>query len=241
MLLRDPSRAQSTAAATSTASSQANVPPIVITPSATAAPGRSMQAPAPQSTPTAVQPPVSPDKAALVALNVPKTVAPGQQFNVSFTIANTGTSTWSEAGGYRLVCVTLNHASNYCPQGLSVSLQDYTIAPGQWAQFILTLLAPSQPGAYSTWVNLARDGALFSTPDVTTRFAVQVPPPAPTATSAPPARTATPAPPAPTATPVPPAATATPVPPDPTATPAPPAPTATVGQATTKAQGGKHL
>src|SRR5712691_9792121 len=58
---RDPSRAQSTAAATSTASSQANVPPIVITPSAAAAPGRSMQAPAPQSTPTAVQPPVSPD------------------------------------------------------------------------------------------------------------------------------------------------------------------------------------
>ncbi|HZC77964.1 MAG TPA: NBR1-Ig-like domain-containing protein, partial [Ktedonobacterales bacterium] len=239
---RDPSRAQSKATATSTASSQANVPPIVITPSATSAPGRSMQTAAPQSTPTAVPPPVSPDKAALIALNAPQTVTAGQRFNVSFTIANTGTSTWSEAGGYRLVCDTLNHSSNYCPQGLSVSLQHYTIAAGQQAQFVLTLPAPSRTGAYATWVNLARNGALFSTPDVTTRFAVQAAPPAPpaTATSAPPAPTPTPAPPAPTATPVPPAATATPVPPGPTATPAPPAPTATVGQAATKVQGSKH-
>ncbi len=189
-----------------------------------------MQAAAPQSTPTAAQPPVSPDKSALVALNAPKTVAPGQRFGVSFTIADTGTSTWSEAGGYRLVCDTLNHSSNYCPQGLSVSLQNYTIAPGQQAQFVLTLLAPSQPGTYSTWINLARNGALFSTPDIMTRFAVQAPPPAPPATSALPAPTATPAPPAPTATPVPPAPAATPVPPGPTATPAPLEPTA----------GGKH-
>jgi len=220
---RDPSRAQSKATATSTASSQAIVPPIVVALSATPVPGRSTQAAAPQSTPTAVQPPVSPDKSALVALNMPKTVAPGQRFNISFTIANGGMSTWSEAGGYRLVCDTLNHSSNYCPQGLSVSLQSYTIAPGKQAQFVLTLLAPSQPGTYSTWVNLARNGALFSTPDVTTRFAVQIPPPTPT--------------PAPLA---PPAATATLVPPGPTATPAPLEPTATVGQTATKAQGGKH-
>ncbi len=237
---RDPLRAQSKATATSTASSQANIPPNVVAPSATPVPGRSMQAAAPQSTPTAAQPPVSPDTSALVALNGPKTVAPGQRFNVSVTIANTGMSTWSEAGGYRLVCDTLNHSSNYCPQGLSVSLQNYTIAPGQRAQFVLTLLAPSQSGTYSTWVNLARNGALFSTPDVTTRYAVQVPPPTPTATSAPPATTAPPAPLAPTATPMPPAATATLVPPSLTATPAPLEPTATVGQAATKAQGGKH-
>jgi hypothetical protein len=108
-------------------------------------------------------------------------------------------------------------------------LQSYTIAPGQQAQFVLTLLAPSQSGTYSTWVNLARNGALFSTPDVTTRFAVQIPPPTPT-----------PAPLAPTAMPMPPAATATLVPPGPTATPAPLEPTATVDQAATKAQGGKH-
>jgi Ig-like domain from next to BRCA1 gene len=232
---RDPSRAQSKATATSTASSRSIVLPIVVAPSATPVPSRSTQAAAPQSTPTAVQPPVSPDKSALIALNMPKTVAPGQRFNVSFTIANAGMSTWSEAGGYRLVCDTLNHSSNYCPQGLSVSLQSYTIAPGQQAQFVLTLLAPSQPGTYSTWVNLARNGALFSTPDVTTRFAVQVPPPTPTATSAPPATTAPPAPLAPTAMPMPPAATATLVPPGPTATPAPLEPTATVGQAATKA------
>jgi hypothetical protein len=239
---RDPSRAQSKATATSTASSQANIPPNVVAPSATPVPGRSMQAAAPQSTPTAAQPPVSPDKSALVALNTPKTVAPGQRFNISFTIANAGMRTWSEAGGYRLVCDTLNHSSNYCPQGLLVSLQNYTIAPGQQAQFVLTLLAPSQSGTYSTWVNLAHNGALFSTPDITARFAVQVPPPAPTAaaTSAPHPPTPTPAPLAPTATPMPPAATATLVPPSPTATPAPLEPTATVGQAATKAQGGKH-
>jgi len=90
---RDPSRAQSKATATSTASSQSIVPPIVVAPSATPVPSRSAQAAAPQSTPTAVQPPVSPDKSALVALNMPKTVAPGQRFNVSLTIANTGMST----------------------------------------------------------------------------------------------------------------------------------------------------
>lgn len=199
-------------------------------------------------TPATVQPAASPDKASLITLSAPRRVAPGQHFNVTITIANTGASAWSNGDGYRLVCDTLNHQQNYCPNGLAVSLGNKTVAPDQQTQFILALIAPSQPGAYTTWVNMARNGALFSTPDITTRFAVvvQAPPPAPTATPRPaptstprPAPTATPRP-VPTSTPTPaptvpprPAPTATPspaptAPPVPTVTPAPPAPTATL-------------
>lgn len=184
----------------------------------------------PQGTPTSVEPTTSPDKANLAALRVPQRVAPGQHFAATITIANTGTSVWSESAGYRLVCDTLNHPQNYCPTGLSLSLGNRTVAPGQHTQFTIALIAPRQSGTYTIWVNMARQGALFSTPDATARFVVQVSPPAPKPTTRP-APTATPRP-APTATPAPPQPTATPAPPAPTATPLP-VPTATVAPAPT--------
>ena len=184
-------------------------------------PGISRQPSAtPQHTPTAVEPTTSPDKANLSALGVPPRVSPGQRFTITITIANTGTSAWSTGSGYRLVCDTFNHQQNYCPSGLSIDLGDSTIAPGQRASFYLTLNAPSQTGTYTSWLNMARNSELFSTPDIAARFVVQASPPTPKPTL----------PPAPTATPTP---ASTPTPPTPTVAPAPtatpvPAPTGAV-------------
>lgn len=175
----------------------------------------------PQGTPTTVEPTTAPDKATVSALSVPQRVAPGQRFTITISVANTGTSAWSNSAGYRLVCDTLNHPQNYCPNGLSIGIGDSAVAPGQRARFSLTLNAPSRTGTYTTWVNMERNGALFSTPDVAARFLVQTPPPAPKSTVRP-APTSTPRP-APTSTPQ----------PAPTATPAPLAPTPTVAPAPT--------
>ncbi|MGZ3601666.1 MAG: protein kinase domain-containing protein [Ktedonobacterales bacterium] len=183
-------------------------------------PHSSQHTPSPvQSTPT-VQPTVQPtllsDKASLITARVPQRIAAGQHFTLIVTIANTGTSVWSDGNGYRLVCDTLNHPQNYCPEGLAIGLGKSTVAPGGRAQYTVTLIAPSRPGTYTTWVNMARNSALFSTPDVSAQFVVRTRPaptstprPAPTSTISPgptampsPAPTVTPAP-APTDTPVP--------------------------------------
>ncbi len=187
----------------------------------------------PTNTPTMVQPTTVPDQADLGALSVPQRVSPGQHFTLSFTMANTGTSVWSDSAGYRLMCDTANHPQNYCPSGLSIGLGNHTVAPGQRAQFTLKLTAPRRSGTYTTWLNMARNGALFSTPGATARFVVRAVPkptslPAPTSTPRP-APTATPVPATPTDTPPPaPTATDTAVPTDtsvPTDTPVPTAPT----------------
>lgn len=182
------------------------------------------------STPTSTAvPTVTPDNARLAALSAPQTVGPRQHFSLTVTFVNTGTSTWSGSEGYQLVCDTLNHPQNYCPRGFSIGMGNATIAPGQRVRFTVGLTAPSQPGTYAVWVNMARNGALFSTPDATTHFVVETRP-APTSTPRP-APTSTPRP-APTATPAPkPTATVAPAPTD---TP-PPAPTATTGSITPNA------
>jgi protein kinase-like protein/Ig-like domain-containing protein len=193
-------------------------------------------APAATATPTPIESAATGDAASVARLIAPASVVPGQLFSAHITFANTGTTTWSDGAGYRLICDTARHPRQNCPSRLNVPLAGMMIMPGHTMQFTLTLIAPREPGTYQTWVNLSRNWALFSTPDA--YLTVTVAPAAPAATPIPPPPaprpTATPQP-RPTATPttaptpVPqPTPTTAPTPvPQPTPTPVPPAPTPT--------------
>lgn len=194
------------------------------------------------ASPTPTERPATGDAASIAQLVAPASVVPGQLITAHITFANTGTTTWTDGAGYRLVCDTEHHPRQNCPARLNVTLAGLTIAPGQTMRFTLMLVAPRQSGTSLTWVNLSRNGALFLTPAA--HLAVTVAPTAPAAPTA----TAIPPPPAPqptvtprpnpTPTPVPqPTPTAapspTPSPPAPTPTPSPPPPTPTMAPAPT--------
>jgi len=89
---------------------------------------------------------------------VPASLAPGQSTTVSITMRNTGTTTWTAGGGYKLG--TQNPRDNtlwtggtriYMPSGTSV-------APGETYTFAFSITAPSTPGAYSFQWRMVQEG-----------------------------------------------------------------------------------
>ncbi len=170
----------------------------------------------PSSTPTAVQPASSPDAASLPQSTVPVNAAPGQRITLRLTFVNVGSSTWSSAAGYAFVCDTVRHPDARCRGFPVVGMGTYVVAPGGSITFTLPLRAPTTPGAYLLWWNLARSGQLFRTADVSTPLSVRAPTSAPSPAASP-STTRTPK---PTAT-----VTATPTTP-PTYTPTTPSATA---------------
>lgn len=95
--------------------------------------------------------------ATFVSQQVPVTVNPGQQVDVTVTFANSGTSTWTEAAGYRL------GAENPRDNGIwgtgRVYLDDQeAIAPGESKSFTFTVTTPAQPGNYDFQWRMLREG-----------------------------------------------------------------------------------
>lgn len=79
---------------------------------------------------------------------VPSTMTAGQKYNVSVTMKNTGSTTWTEAGGYRL--------SSYNPSGNTRWGLDRvhmpgaaSITPGNNFTFSFSVTAPVTPGTYN--------------------------------------------------------------------------------------------
>ena len=88
------------------------------------------------------------DNAQFISQSVPAALAPGQTATVSVTMKNTGTSTWTRAGGYKLG--SQNPQDNFT-WGLSrvwLSSQE-SVAPGQNKTFTFNITAPSTPGFYN--------------------------------------------------------------------------------------------
>lgn len=181
---------------------------------------------------TATQPPASPptvaataseDAASIISSPPTQGVQPGQHLTVNLALRNTGTTTWSSADGYVLTCDTIRHPEASCSSALVAGIGGSPIVPGGQVSFTLQLTAPSAPGTYSLWLDMAHNNVLFSTQDAQVVLDVEpaqsAPPPAVSPT---PQSSATP-----TATDTPqPTATATPQPtespaPQPTDTPAP--------------------
>lgn len=117
--------------------------------------------------------------ATFVAQEVSTTMEPGKAYDVSITIRNNGTSTWSPTTFFRL--------GSQGPQdnmkwGLSrVELDPgELLAPGMSREFRFSVLAPSIPGTYTfQWRMLQEEVGWFgeATPDVT--VSVESPPPVP--------------------------------------------------------------
>jgi hypothetical protein len=132
----------------------------------------------------AAAPPATPvgqsDRAILIARPAAVSVAPGQPFAASFTLLNSGASTWSAADGYGLVCDHARHPDASCASTMWIGFGPYAIAPGQQVKFTVDLIAPADPGTYVLWWNLAHAGQVFDSPDVALRVIV-APPLQPTA------------------------------------------------------------
>ena len=82
-----------------------------------------------------------------ISQNVPSAMVAGQQYEVSITMENTGTTTWTKAAWYRLGAI-------HTPSGLWNSGRVYladedSIAPDQQKTFTFTVTAPSTPGNYN--------------------------------------------------------------------------------------------
>jgi hypothetical protein len=87
----------------------------------------------------------STNNAAFVSESVPTSMLAGTSYNVSVTMKNTGTTTWTSTQFYKL-------ASENPPDNFTWSLNRVnlpaTVQPGQQVTFNFTVVAPSTPGTY---------------------------------------------------------------------------------------------
>ncbi len=99
-----------------------------------------------------------PNNAAFVYQAVPTVMDPGASATVSITFKNTGTSTWTKAGNYKLV-YTLDSTLN--TWGInSVELEENeAIAPGESKVFNFNITAPVSAGVYKFQWSMMQEGA----------------------------------------------------------------------------------
>jgi surface antigen len=125
-------------------------------PGATPTPGATPAATPVASTPTATGTGgTTGDSATLSGGSDAPEVRAGQVFSISFALQNTGTTSWSDAGGYTLAC------TSNCLGATTVGLAGQSVAPGEQYEFAPSLTAPATPGLYHTSWALEDHGAPF--------------------------------------------------------------------------------
>ncbi|HWW74610.1 MAG TPA: PKD domain-containing protein, partial [Pyrinomonadaceae bacterium] len=95
------------------------------------------------------------NNATFVSQSVPTAMNAGQQYSVSVTMYNAGTTTWTAAGGHRLG--SQNPQDNGTWGTGRVNLLA-SVAPGQSATFTFTVTAPATPGTYNFQWQMVQDG-----------------------------------------------------------------------------------
>ncbi len=105
-----------------------------------------------------------PNNSVFVSQSVPTSMVTGQTYNVSVTIQNTGSNTWTTAGYYNLG--SQNPQDNYTWGKARVALPG-SVAPGASATFNFTVTAPATSGNYNFQWKMVQDtvewfGALSS-------------------------------------------------------------------------------
>ncbi len=83
--------------------------------------------------------------AAFVSQTVPSTMTPGQTYQVSVTMENTGASTWT-AGSYRLGAANPLDNTTWRPTRVELAS---SVAPGNNGNFTFDVVAPTSIGAYN--------------------------------------------------------------------------------------------
>jgi|GEM_PF-1751337 len=108
--------------------------------------------------PAAAAPALAADNASFVSQSVPTTLNAGQSTTVSVTMKNTGTTTWTQAAGYKLG--TQNPQDNTLWTGgtrIYLTSSD-SIAPNQSKTFTFTITAPTTPGTYNFQWRMVHEG-----------------------------------------------------------------------------------
>ncbi|MCF8361616.1 MAG: T9SS type A sorting domain-containing protein [Prolixibacteraceae bacterium] len=96
------------------------------------------------------------NKAEFIKQDVP-TFIPGNEMQVSITMKNTGTSTWTKEGGFKLRALGLQILN---PWGIyNVELSDNeTIEPGEEKTFVFDINVPTDKGVYSFQWQMLQEG-----------------------------------------------------------------------------------
>ncbi len=102
-------------------------------------------------------PPPPADNAAFVSYaNVPATMTPGQIVSVSVTMNNTGTTTWTVAGGYKLGS---QNPQDNMTWGLNRVVLSGSVAPAANNTFTFNITAPLATGSYNFQWRMINEGA----------------------------------------------------------------------------------
>lgn len=88
--------------------------------------------------------------------DVPDTMIAGQKYDVSVSMKNTGTTTWSDEAGYRLG--SQNPQDNATWGGRVFLFPGKTIEPKKKITFGFTVTAPEKPGTYDFQWRMLREG-----------------------------------------------------------------------------------
>ncbi|MDD5542142.1 MAG: NBR1-Ig-like domain-containing protein [Acidobacteriia bacterium] len=110
---------------------------------------------------------VNVNNAGFVSQSVPSVMIPGSSNQVSITITNTGTSTWTPQGNYRLGSQNPTGSTTWGFSSVALSSSD-AIAPGASKTFTFTVVAPSAPGYYNFQWQMMQNSISFgdATPNV---------------------------------------------------------------------------
>lgn len=125
------------------------------------------------------------DGARFVGQSVPATMAVGEEYTVTLTLQNTGSSTWMPKGAFGYILGSQSPPDNKTWGSNSAALPG-EVAPGQAVDIVFSVEAPSRPGSYDfQWQMVHSNVDWFG--DRTEKVMVQVaaPAPTPTATSTP--------------------------------------------------------
>lgn len=99
------------------------------------------------------------DNATVPTQTVPSSMTSGQSYSVVVNVTNTGTTTWTAAGGYRLACV---QGTAWNKATVALATTD-AIAPGQTKKFSFSVNAPKTVGTYPMQWRMDKVGVQFGT------------------------------------------------------------------------------
>ena len=111
------------------------------------------------------------NNAAIVSDTIPATMTAGQSYDVTVTVRNTGTSTWTQANGYKLGAV--GDSDPFCAFTRVDLAPSDSIAMNQEKTFSFTMTAPSTPGTYTTDWRMLREGVEWFGGTLTKQVQVQ--------------------------------------------------------------------
>lgn len=115
---------------------------------------------------------ILPDDALYVSDTIPTSMQPGVQYNVNVVMNNSGTNTWTQAGGYQLGAIGGSDPF-YSSSAVALGGAD-SIAQNQQKTFAFTMTAPITGGTYTTDWQMVRNGSWFG-PSITKTVQVVYP------------------------------------------------------------------